>query len=273
MEASLKSGHPLGAMRKPILLLVAAIAFLSQGRASGQYLGGYGAAQEEAAAITVDAGQGFLLAGAGFLAAPTQASAQAAAAPRESRSGSGGMGGFRPFGRPAFSGAESTVSAEPEASKPQKPPKSPGAGESAEDQRREALQDAVVARARKVAREINSSGGYRFDGWNDCYGFVRRVWDPILEKADSRKLPVSDYPSREWAPVTNWRKMTAGDVLATHDGHRWGASWHGGLSMGWKDGKAMIFDNSSSMDGAHIRANQIFRYYHVPTHRRLTGED
>lgn len=137
------------------------------------------------------------------------------------------------------------------------------------------LSGRVMARASQVSAEINRTGGYRADGRNDCYGFVRRAWDPEMSAMGKRNLPVSDFVSRDWAPVTSWSAMVPGDVLGTHQGHMWGPNWHGGLFAGIINGKPHSFDASpSNRGGAYIRPapSGLFRYYYVPTHKLLTGQ-
>ncbi len=137
------------------------------------------------------------------------------------------------------------------------------------------LSGRVMQRASSVSLEINRSGGYRMDGRNDCYGFVRRTWDPELKALGQRALPVSDYASRDWAPISSWSALVPGDVLSTHQGHMWGPNWHGGLFSGIVGGKPYSFDNSpSNRGGAYPRPapSGVFRYYYIPTHKLLTGQ-
>lgn len=154
----------------------------------------------------------------------------------------------------------------------------PGAGAfvaAAQQGANKGLSSRIMTKASQVGGEINRSGGYRFDGRNDCYGFVRRTWDPELAAMRKPKLPVSDYVSRDWAPVTSWSALLPGDVLATHQGHMWGSNWHGGLFSGMVNGKPYSFDNSpSNRGGAYPRPAPagLFRYYYLPTHRLLLGQ-
>lgn len=129
----------------------------------------------------------------------------------------------------------------------------------------------VMARARMVGNQINSTGGYRFDGRNDCYGFVRRAWNPVLAEQGRRPLPVSDFPSSDWKPITSWSQLRPGDVVATSAGHQWGPKWHGGLYQGMRDGRPMVYDATPSGD-VSSHPNRVFGYYYAPTHAVLTGK-
>ena len=137
----------------------------------------------------------------------------------------------------------------------------------------------VMRRAFAVGRKINGTGGYRFDGHNDCYGFLRRVWSPVLRfykgqrRSSVARLPVSDIGSGAWKRITNWNELRPGDLLATAKGHKWGADWHAGLYYGKVRGVHKIYDNSgrSSMGGAYVRAHPpgMFKYYYAPVHKLL----
>nr|AYM52257.1 hypothetical protein [Cystobacter sp.] len=131
----------------------------------------------------------------------------------------------------------------------------------------------VMKRAKTEGAEINRTGGYRFDGKNDCYGFVRRVWDPILEAQGKSKLPVNDVGSKNWSRI-DWDKLKPGAVLSTHQGHAWGDKWHGGLYAGKINGKHYIYDNSGSQS-AKLRplpSPDYFKYVHTPTLKMLDGK-
>lgn len=194
--------------------------------------------------------QSFLIAGLGVIVRVP------AAALGSIGGGSGGLGGGRKGrGSPA-----------PPQAAPPSPPTAPN--QPSENQR---LRAAVLANADRVANEINSTGGYRADGVNDCYGFVRRTWDSLLAERNLPPLPVSDAPSAEWAPIGDWNDILPGDVLATHQGHAWGPQWHGGLALGMQDGTPMIMDDAPRTN-VSTRPNQEFHYYHVPTHLLLAGK-
>lgn len=127
-----------------------------------------------------------------------------------------------------------------------------------------------------VGEQINSTGGYRFDGVNDCYGYVRRVWDPLLKERDQAALPVADYPSRDWSPIASWDALRPGDVLATHAGHKWGADWHTGFYAGTDErGVRMIVDNSGSVGAVSKRPAPpgLFKFYYRRTHELLGAAD
>jgi hypothetical protein len=138
-----------------------------------------------------------------------------------------------------------------------------------------ALSTTVMDRAAAIGAEINATGGYRFDGYNDCYGFVRRVWDPVLAERGLGPLPVADGPSSpDWMPISSWDDLRPGDVLSTHQGHMWGDTWHGGLYAGKDDnGVHYIHDSSSGRNGAYLRplpSSGFFGYVYRPTHEMLS---
>ncbi len=149
------------------------------------------------------------------------------------------------------------------------------------------LQEKVRQRADGIM-EFNRP--YKFDGVSDCYGFVRQVWNPILADGsihsedfnkdynnNSKKLerinitgglPVASYPDSDWVKITNLNDLCIGDVLATHQGHKWGGDWHGGIYAG-KDvnGNHLVWDCSSSKNGAYKRGFYSgFKYYYKPIH-------
>jgi|GEM_PF-7049162 len=131
----------------------------------------------------------------------------------------------------------------------------------------------VMKNAKREGAEINRTGGYRFDGKNDCYGFVRRVWDPILKANGKSKLPVNDVGSKNWSRI-DWDKLKPGAVLSTGKGHAWGDNWHGGLYAGKINGVHYIYDNSGSK-GAKLRplpSPDYFKYVHTPTLKMLDGK-
>ncbi|WNG50850.1 hypothetical protein F0U60_47050 [Archangium minus] len=131
----------------------------------------------------------------------------------------------------------------------------------------------VMKRAKTEGEEINRTGGYQFDGKNDCYGFVRRVWDPILKAQGKSGLPVNDLGSKNWERI-DWDKLKPGAVLSTHQGHAWGKKWHGALYAGKMNGKHYIYDNSRSND-AKLRplpSPDYFKYVHTPTLKMLNGK-
>jgi LysM repeat protein len=133
------------------------------------------------------------------------------------------------------------------------------------------LQDQIMGRAKSIGGQINATGGYRFDGHNDCYGFVRRVWDDVLKGQGEKPLPVNDGPnSPNWSAI-NWDNLKAGDVLSTAKGHQWGDRWHGGLYAGKINGVHHIYDNSGSKS-AQLRPVpnlNYFSYVYNRTHDKL----
>lgn len=138
-----------------------------------------------------------------------------------------------------------------------------------------ALGREVMKDARRIGNEINRTGGYRFDGTNDCWGFVRRVLDPNLKAKGGKALPTADAGTaagrRDWASVTDWKKVPVGTPLSTHEGHAWGAQWHGGIFAGVKGGVPWIYDCSGSRDGAFLRPMPpgLFKYFYQPAARAL----
>jgi LysM repeat protein len=129
----------------------------------------------------------------------------------------------------------------------------------------------VMDRAKSIGDEINRTGGYRFDGVNDCWGFVRRTLDPLLKERGLPALPTADADTpagrKNWQRVTDWSQVPVGTPLSTHQGHAWGAQWHGGIFAGVKDGVPMIYDNSGSRS-AQLRPlpnPEYFKFFHVPS--------
>jgi len=134
------------------------------------------------------------------------------------------------------------------------------------------LSTRIMTNAAVVAAQIDSTGGYRFDGYNDCYGFVRRTWNPILEGMKKPDLPVDTYPDKRWARVTSWAALLPGDVLATAQGHFWGGSWHGGLFAGNAKSGPQVFDDTPGWAARpHPLSWEpgVFKYYYLPTHQLL----
>ena len=239
-------------MKRTLLLscAFAALAGLSPARAQVVDLSGIAAPLDQTLSpIGIDASEAVLVAATGFV--PSAAAAAPAA------------GGYTSAAFRASSGNGYTPAADASGTDTQ------AADASAAGQGNGRLSDEVLKKAFSVAGDINKTGGYRFDGTNDCYGFVRRVWDPILSAMGHAKLPVSDYPSSQWARITDWNKLHPGDALATAQGHFWGAHWHGGLFKGMKNGTPMIFDNTPSHNGASVHSNEVFTYYYIPTHQLL----
>ncbi|MCX5790018.1 MAG: hypothetical protein NTX64_16170, partial [Elusimicrobia bacterium] len=181
----------------------------------------------------------------------------------------GSSAGYAPGSAPATLGAAAASSSAGSRTIAKTTPKTPTTGSSSDDQD---LQKRVIAQAYQVAKQINSTGGYRFDGTNDCYGFVRRVWNPILSNLHDAAMPVDDYPDSKWARITDWKQLKPGDALATAQGHHWGGNWHGGLFYGMKGSTPTVFDDTPNPRGASIHSNEVFLYYYVPTHKLLAGQ-
>lgn len=140
--------------------------------------------------------------------------------------------------------------------------------------RRGGMSRTVMKRAKAIGDRINATGGYRFDGHNDCWGFVRRVMDPVLNKRGLPAIPTADAGTaagrRNWDRITNWKSIPVGTPLSTHEGHAWGAHWHGGLFAGVKNGVPYIYDNSGSRS-AKLRPAPpgLLQYFHRPSARAL----
>jgi LysM repeat protein len=139
-----------------------------------------------------------------------------------------------------------------------------------------ALGNKVMSDAKTIGDEINRTGGYRFDGVNDCWGFVRRVLDPNLKERGLPPLPTADAGTpagtKNWNRISDWSQVPVGTPLSTHQGHAWGAQWHGGIFAGMKDGVPMIYDNSGSKS-AQLRPlpnPEYFKYFHVPSAQLLS---
>jgi len=127
--------------------------------------------------------------------------------------------------------------------------------------------------------------GYCEDAYNDCYGFVRRVWNPFIAgfSATTRKaagmgtltaMPVNDYPDSKWAPITNPALLKAGDALATAQGHEWG-NWHGGLFYSDVNTKSYNYKDNENQGATSVAVrNNLawwngFHYYYKPVHYLL----
>jgi len=135
-----------------------------------------------------------------------------------------------------------------------------------------ALSARIMTNAAVVAAQIDSTGGYRFDGRNDCYGFVRRTWNPVLAGMKKSALPVNTYPDKRWAKVTSWALLLPGDVLATAQGHFWGGTWHGGLFAGNAKSGPQVFDDTPGWAARpHPLSWEagVFKWYYLPTHQLL----
>ncbi len=146
----------------------------------------------------------------------------------------------------------------------------------------------VLARAEGIAPHNRP---YVFNGVQDCYGYVRQVWNAILYDGSKHSedfypnsynksrwlgvsggLPVDDYPSSNWVYFSSPDQLLPGDVLSTHQGHTWGDTWHGGLYAGKVNGEHRIWDNSGSANGAYNRSFYYgFHYYYRPTHQKLAA--
>jgi len=151
------------------------------------------------------------------------------------------------------------------------------------------LQRKVMERAEGIAPH---SRPYQFDGIHDCYGYVRQVWNAFLADGGAHTedyapnaynasrwlgvdggLPVATAPDANWVPITDVNLLVPGDVLATHQGHAWGAQWHGGIYAGKVGTAHYQWDSSnlSGLSGAYKRPYWAgFLYYYKPIHDLLT---
>ena len=264
-----------------LILALAASLFPARAQFAGPSIPGAISADDPAAPITGNVAQAFLIAGAGFVpaAAPAAAPAARAVAASPFRNFGSGSAGYVPGAEPAAltvaaqgdgSSSSSSNGATPAATKTANTTSNTSSNSSGSDN--QDLQKRVIAQAYQVAKQINSTGGYRFDGTNDCYGFVRRVWNPILSNLHDAAMPVDDYPDSKWARITDWKQLKPGDALATAQGHHWGGNWHGGLFYGMKGSTPTVFDDTPNPRGASIHSNEVFLYYYVPTHKLLAGQ-
>lgn len=146
------------------------------------------------------------------------------------------------------------------------------------------LQNMVMARCAGIAPWNRP---YRFNGINDCYGYCRQVWNAILADGSPHSedfyphaynprrwlnlpggLPVNDYPDPNWVYFSNADVLVKGDLLATAQGHFWGADWHGGIYAG----NDHNWDSShlNGLNGAYKRPlYKGFHYYYRPLHKAL----
>jgi hypothetical protein len=151
------------------------------------------------------------------------------------------------------------------------------------------LQNKIMQRAEGIAPHNRP---YQFDAIHDCYGYVRQVWNALLADGSVHAedfypnaytatrwlyidggLPTVDAPSQNWVPISDINQLVPGDILATHQGHRWGDDWHGGLYAGKVGTTHYQWDSSNlnGVSGAYKRPYWTgFRYYYKPTHDLLT---
>ena len=130
----------------------------------------------------------------------------------------------------------------------------------------------IMTHAQTVANQINSSGSYRFEGNDDCYSFIRRTWNPLLDSISQPGLPMNDYPDQKWVKIPSWAILIPGDVLATAQGHFWGGTWHGGLFAGNAKSGPQVFDDTPQWAAKpHPLSWEagVFKYYYLPTHQLL----
>jgi hypothetical protein len=154
----------------------------------------------------------------------------------------------------------------------------------------QALQKVVLQRAEGIAPQNRP---YVFNGVQDCYGYVRQVWNAVLTdgkpheedfypKAYNRSrwlsakegLPVNDAPSSAWVHFASASELVPGDALATDQGHRWGSNWHGGVYAGKTAAGQRQWDNTTDSVGSGAFNRPLwsgFRYYYRPTHELLSG--
>lgn len=155
-----------------------------------------------------------------------------------------------------------------------------------------ALQRKVMERAAGIAPHNRP---YVFDGVQDCWGYVRQVWNAILSDGTTHPedyhpnsydrgrwlglsggILTADAPNGDWKLITDVNALVPGDLLSTHQGHQWGDQWHGGIFAGkGTDGRFYQWDNSLGRNGAFYRLyndqpdTADFRYYYKPLHDLL----
>ena len=145
----------------------------------------------------------------------------------------------------------------------------------------------MLTRANRIAEQNRP---YVFNGVQDCWGYVRQVWNAILSDGGAHPedyppnnynrqrwlgltggLLVADAPNGDWVYISDKNALLAGDLLSTDQGHRWGDTWHGGIYAG-KDSKGNFcdFDNTpyterGGGDGAYYRIFYSgFHWYYKP---------
>lgn len=109
------------------------------------------------------------------------------------------------------------------------------------------------------------------DGYQLIYN---NIGNPI-NVSNNTYSPVADYPSSNWVRITDKDELVPGDVLSTHQGHAWGATWHGGLYYGKENGVHYVLDNSKrgNLNGTYVRTWYYkFYYYYKPVHDKLTAQ-
>jgi hypothetical protein len=131
---------------------------------------------------------------------------------------------------------------------------------------------------------------YQYDGVGDCYGYCRQVWNAILadgkehaedyypNKYDKKRwidfkggIPVNSYPDTNWVYFSSTKVLAPGDLLATDQGHFWGANWHGGIYAG--NGNNWDCSKHDGLNGAYQRPLfSGFHYYYKPLHELLLGQ-
>lgn len=128
----------------------------------------------------------------------------------------------------------------------------------------------VMANAAREAGEINSTGGYRFDGENDCWGFVQRAVNPVLAEKGLAPLPLADAGTaagaENWDPIQDWNAIPEGTPLSTEQGHAWGDKWHGAVFAGVHNGVPMMWDSTSETMQAQLRPIRpgTFSHFYTP---------
>jgi len=158
------------------------------------------------------------------------------------------------------------------------------------------VQAKVLARAAGIAPQNRP---YIFNGVEDCWGYVRQVWNAILSDGTvhsedyypnsydrNRWLSLTggllkgDAPNPDWVYYSDRNVLLPGDILSTDQGHAWGPDWHGGIFAG-KNANGSYWDwdctpynwSTSQCDNHGADHNPLssgyFSYYYKPIHDLL----
>ena len=158
------------------------------------------------------------------------------------------------------------------------------------------LQAKVLARATGIAPQNRP---YIFNGVQDCWGYVRQVWNAILSDGTVHSedyypnnydrnrwlgltggLLTGDAPNPDWVYYSDRSVLLPGDMLSTDQGHAWGLDWHGGIFAGkdangsYRDWDCTPYNWSTNKNDGHGADNNplnsgYFSYYYKPIHDLL----